>query len=140
MDNEDLAEHLLDHAESPHHCGSCPHATHRGEVANPSCGDWVRIELQVSGNVIAEAWFQNRGCLISRAAASMLVETIEGKTAAEIAYWTPADMLRLFGTPLTSRRQVCCLLAYYALNRALGLSAVLKSAVHATAESSSSTA
>jgi len=120
MDDADLAERLLDHAESPYHFGACQAASHIGEIDNPSCGDWVRIDLRIDpADRIAEAWYQSRGCLISLASGSMLVETIEGKHIAEVAAWTPATMLRLFGAPLTARRQTCCLLALFALHRAL---------------------
>jgi nitrogen fixation protein NifU and related proteins len=120
MDDTDLAERLLDHAESPYHFGACPAGSHIGEIENPSCGDWVRVELRIDlADRIAEAWFQSRGCLISRASGSMLVEAIEGKPASEISAWAPATMLQLFGAPLTARRQTCCLLALFALQRAL---------------------
>jgi nitrogen fixation NifU-like protein len=120
MDNTERTERLLDHAECPHHFGTCPSASHIGEIDNPSCGDWVRVELRIEeSDHIAEAWFQSRGCLISRASSSMLVEAIEGKPASEISAWTLNTMLQLFGAPLTARRQTCCLLALFALHRAL---------------------
>lgn len=122
MDDTDLAERLLDHAESPYHFGICPAVSHIGEIDNPSCGDWVRVELRIDpADRIAEAWYQSRGCLISRASGSMLIETIERKHTAEVAAWTPATMLQLFGAPLTARRQTCCLLALFALHRALNV-------------------
>jgi nitrogen fixation NifU-like protein len=120
MDDAELAERLLDHAEGPYHFGACQSASHIGEIDNPSCGDWVRVELRIdSADRITEAWYQSRGCLISRASGSMLVEAIEGKQIAEVAAWPPAAMLQLFGAPLTARRQTCCLLVLFALHRAL---------------------
>jgi nitrogen fixation NifU-like protein len=140
MDDQDLAERLLDHAEDPYHFGKCPDSTHVGEVANPSCGDWVRVELRTSAELIPEAWFQSRGCLISRAAASMLVESIEGKPIAEVREWSSLKMLDLFGAPLTARRQLCCLLGFYAFRRALGLSGTIETAVGHKSESIRSSA
>ena len=134
MDDQDLAERLLDQAESPYHFGKCPGSTHAGEVANPSCGDWVCLELRVSAEQIIEAWFQSRGCLISRAAASMLAEAIEGKSVADIKGWSPLKMLNVFGAPLTARRQVCSLLGFYALRRALGLGGDVREAAEQAAE------
>ena len=113
-------EHILDHYESPHHRGHCEHMTHADEGDNPLCGDIIRIELRVdSDGRVAEAWFSGDGCCISQAAASMLVEAVEGKPVDEVKQLTAEDMLRLFGARLTPNRQKCCLLSWRVLQTAL---------------------
>jgi nitrogen fixation NifU-like protein len=116
----DQSERILDHFDSPYHCGSCPYPTHAFEEENPQCGDWVRIELRiVGGDRVGAAWFQSRGCVVTKASASMLLEHLEHKLVTECARFSPADMLALFGAPLTPLRRNCCLLALRVFHRAL---------------------
>ena len=121
MNEEELyQEHILDHFEQPFHRGRCPLATHAHEDDNPLCGDQVRIELGVSPDGrIAQAWFNGDGCCISQAAASMLIEKIEGRTVDEVKNMPAAEMLQLFGAKLTPNRQKCCLLPWRVLQSAI---------------------
>ena len=115
MINEDeiYQEHILDHYEDPYHRGTCQHPTHRHEDDNPLCGDVVLIELDVdSEQRVKEAWFRGEGCCISQAAASMLMQRIEGLTLDEVRHFTAEQMLTLFGARLTPNRQKCCLLSW----------------------------
>lgn len=109
-------EHVLDHYEDPYHCGPFDGATHAHEGNNPLCGDQIHIDLKLSSDgKITEAWFDGEGCVISQASASMLIETIEGKTMDELQEFTAEDMLALFGPKLTPNRQKCCLLSWRVL-------------------------
>jgi nitrogen fixation protein NifU and related proteins len=118
--NDELyQERILDHYEQPYHRGACPAATHSHEDDNPLCGDVVRVELTLDGNRVRQAWFNGIGCCISQAAASMLMQAVEGKSFDEIQRFTGEDMLRLFGARLTPNRQKCCLLSWRALQTAL---------------------
>lgn len=112
-------DHILDHYEQPYHRGSCPIATHAHEDDNPLCGDVVRVELTLDGDRVRQAWFSGIGCCISQAAASMLMQAVEGKTLAEIQKFSGEDMLQLFGARLTPNRQKCCLLSWRVLQSAL---------------------
>ncbi len=105
-------EHVLDHYEDPYHRGDLEKATHSHEADNPLCGDVVHIDLRIDGDEkIQEAWFSGDGCVISQASASMLMETIEGKSLEDIRNFTAEEMLALFGPKLTPNRQKCCLLS-----------------------------
>ncbi|HWC88428.1 MAG TPA: iron-sulfur cluster assembly scaffold protein, partial [Pirellulales bacterium] len=87
---------------------------------NPLCGDFVHIDLAVGPNgQIDEAWFDGDGCCISQAAASMLIEQVQGKRLDEIKNFTAGDMLALFGAKLTPNRQKCCLLPWRVLQSAM---------------------
>jgi len=118
-DHDATRDHVLAHFESPHHRGKCAAPTHAFEAAIPSCGDEVRIELRIATEVIAEAWFTGRGCVISQASASMLVESIEGKPVEEVSTLDAEEILRIFRMPLSPNRQRCCLLAWRVLRSAL---------------------
>ena len=114
------SERIIEHVESPYHRGHAPHATHAHEQSNPLCGDMVRIELVIDeAAVVREAYFDGVGCRISQAAASMLVEHVEGRAIDEIKRFSATDMLALFGPRLTPLRQRCCLLAWQALQVAI---------------------
>ena len=112
-EQEVYQEHILDHYEDPYHRGHCEQATHAHEDDNPLCGDVIRVELEIDGDhKIRSAWFDGDGCCISQAAASMLMEKIEGKTVDEVKAFSAQEMLELFGARLTPNRQKCCLLSW----------------------------
>ncbi len=121
MSDQDLyEEHVLEHYEDPYHRGPFESATHAHEGKNPLCGDVIHIDLRLSEDgKIEEAWFDGKGCVISQASASMLVEQIEGKTLAELNEFSATDMLELFGPKLTPNRQKCCLLSWRVLQSAV---------------------
>jgi nitrogen fixation NifU-like protein len=113
-------EHILDHYEDPYHRGQCDGATHSHEDDNPLCGDVVRVELRIGEDgQVESAWFDGDGCCISQAAASMLMEEIEGKPVEQLKEFRAADMLELFGARLTPNRQKCCLLPWRVVQSAL---------------------
>ena len=58
-------------------------ADHHANGYNPLCGDKVTIYLHMEGDRIADISFQGAGCAISTASASILTETLKGKTRAE---------------------------------------------------------
>lgn len=118
---EDLyQEHILEHFESPYHKGhvECPTCTHADK--NPLCGDYVNLELKVDdAGVVTDAYFDGTGCAISQAAASILCETIEGKTIEELRSMQAKEMLDLLQVPLTATRQKCGLLSFKILKTML---------------------
>ncbi len=120
-DEEEIyQEHILDHYEDPYHRGSCEHPTHVHEDDNPLCGDVIHVEMRISPDGrVQEAWFDGEGCCISQAAASMLMEEIEGKTVEEVREFKARDMLQLFRANLTPNRQKCCLLSWRVVQAAL---------------------
>ena len=113
-------EHVLDHYEDPYHRGALDEATHAHEADNPLCGDVIHIDLKMNADgKIEDAWFEGKGCVISQASASMLIEKIEGKTLDEVHAFSADEMLVLFGPKLTPNRQKCCLLGWRVLQSAV---------------------
>jgi nitrogen fixation NifU-like protein len=53
-------------------------------MRNPLCGDEITLELEMSGDTVADVRFTGRGCSISQASTSMMTEMVKGKTASEI--------------------------------------------------------
>ncbi len=115
-------ENILEHYENPYHCGALEHPTLEYRALNPLCGDEVRIQARLDGEGnLAEAYFDGEGCVISLAAASMLMEVVEGKTLAEIKAMDRQDMLDLLGIPLTTMRVKCAMLPLRTLEKAIHL-------------------
>lgn len=120
MSDELYDDHILDHFESPYHKGhlSCPSCSHSDR--NPICGDQVTLELSISDDQrVREAYFDGNGCAISQAAASILCESIEGKSLQELRDFQAKDMLDLLKVQLTASRQKCGLLGFKVLKTIL---------------------
>lgn len=81
------------------------------EDENPLCGDHIRIDLRVDDQgIIREAGFSGHGCAISQASADLLLESVIGKSTAEIKKLTKEDVLALLGIELGPVRLKCALL------------------------------
>ena len=79
------SQRLLDHFQNPRNVGELPPPAVTVEVANPICGDILRLSIRFAGGRAAEARYLTRGCTASIAAGSALTEWITGKTQAELA-------------------------------------------------------
>lgn len=75
-------EIILHHSRQPRHYGPLPGATHVYQADNPLCGDSYTIYLQVEDGTIQQATFEGAGCAISKASASLMTDTVTGKTVA----------------------------------------------------------
>ena len=89
------------------------------EGQNPLCGDEVSIAVAFDGDTIADVKFQGRGCAISQAATSMLMDMVKGRSAAEVASMSRDELLDEVGIPLTPVRLKCALLGLGVLKLAL---------------------
>ena len=77
-------EVILDHSRHPRHYGALDQASHKAEGYNPLCGDKVTVYLKLGKDgLVSEIKFEGKGCAISQASASMMVEMLKGRTAAE---------------------------------------------------------
>jgi nitrogen fixation NifU-like protein len=83
-DLRDLYQELiLDHTKRPRNFGRLEKANCRADGHNPLCGDKLTLFLEVENDVVKDVRFQGSGCAISTASASMMTESIKGKTRAE---------------------------------------------------------
>lgn len=114
-------EQILEHAKHPHNFGTLEGATHSHEEHNPLCGDRVRIDLLVEGDVIADVRFSGRGCAISQASASLLTDELRGMSVAEAKAYSKDNLLELIGIPLSKNptRLKCALLSLKTLKAGL---------------------
>lgn len=105
-------EIIIDRYKNPHHRGSVNPADISFEDDNPLCGDFIRIELQVSDEgIINDAKFDGHGCAISQASADLLLESIHGKSVDEVKKLTKDDILNMLGIELGPVRLKCALLS-----------------------------
>lgn len=74
---------ILDHSKRPRNFRVLEEPRQYAEGYNPLCGDKVTIYLRLEGDRIRDVSFQGSGCAISTASASILTESLRGKTRAE---------------------------------------------------------
>jgi nitrogen fixation NifU-like protein len=75
-------EMILDHSRKPRNQHAIEGARN-AEGFNPLCGDQAKVYVALEGDRIADVAFTGKGCSISTASASMMTETLKGKTRAE---------------------------------------------------------
>ena len=114
-------ELILDHYKNPRNHGELEPCDAHAQGQNPLCGDDVSISMNFSGNDVSEIRFTGRGCAISQAAASILMELVEGRPVSEIAELPKEDLLDEIGVPLANNpaRLKCALLSLGVLKLAL---------------------
>jgi nitrogen fixation NifU-like protein len=77
-------EVIIDHSRNPRNFHCLANADRHAEGFNPLCGDRLTLYLEMDDETIKEASFEGCGCAISTASASLMTETIKGKTVAEV--------------------------------------------------------
>ena len=73
---------IVDHNRHPRNFRPLD-AGRKAEGFNPLCGDRVTVYVQVEEGVIHDVSFQGLGCAIAKASASLMTESVKGKTVAE---------------------------------------------------------
>jgi nitrogen fixation NifU-like protein len=76
-------EVILDHYRRPRNFCPLADADCKAEGFNPLCGDRLTLYVKVKDGVIEDATFEGTGCAISTASASLMTESIKGKTERE---------------------------------------------------------
>ncbi|MEK7405443.1 MAG: Fe-S cluster assembly sulfur transfer protein SufU [Acidobacteriota bacterium] len=129
-------ELIVDHGRRPRNFRAIPGADWKVEGYNPLCGDKMTIYVKLEDDVVKEIGFQGAGCAISTASASMLTESVKGKTRAEAEALFQRFHALLTGQPAAAEvplgklaafsgvcdyptRVKCATLAWHALHAAL---------------------
>ena len=82
-------EVILEHSKAPRNFREIQGANRKAEGYNPLCGDHFTVYLDVEdgsapeGGRIRDISFQGSGCAISKASASMMTQSVKGKSKAE---------------------------------------------------------
>jgi len=84
MDLKDLyRDVIVDHNRNPRNFRPMADADRHAEGFNPLCGDRLTLYVKLDGDRIGDVSFQGSGCAISVASASLLTESVKGRTVAE---------------------------------------------------------
>jgi nitrogen fixation NifU-like protein len=128
---------ILEHYRNPRNKAELEDKTIEIHLANPVCGDEIRLQLRIDGDRIADARFVGQGCSISQAAVSMMTSLLKGRSLDEadalakrftqLMHGDPeaakdkalGDLRALQGVSKFPVRIKCALLGFDALQQAL---------------------
>ena len=77
-------EMIIDHGRQPRNFGLLDKASHQHAGHNPLCGDKLMVYVKLVNNVIDDVRFDGAGCAISVASASLMTESIKGKSIEDV--------------------------------------------------------
>lgn len=126
-------EILMDHYRNPRNRSDLADADIVRRGSNPRCGDDIDVGINLNNEKLYKVKFRGRGCSVCLASASMMTETVYGKTKADalqlidgMRTWLdgegeyPAENLEaLDAVRGHAARKRCVLLAWEALDDAL---------------------
>ena len=76
-------ELIIDHSKRPRNFRVLEGANRKLDGYNPLCGDKITVFLELENDRVKNIGFQGAGCAISTASASVMTESVKGKTRAE---------------------------------------------------------
>ncbi len=74
---------ILEHYRNPRNKAELPDPTVEVHMANPVCGDEIRLQLRIEDNRIEDVKFMGQGCSISQASVSMMTKLLKGRSLDE---------------------------------------------------------
>jgi nitrogen fixation NifU-like protein len=81
MDLKDLyRDVIVDHNRNPRNFRAMPDADRKAEGFNPLCGDRLTLYVRIEDDRVADVSFDGSGCAISVASASLLTESVKGRS------------------------------------------------------------
>ena len=75
---------ILDHSKRPRNFREPGDANHTADGFNPLCGDKITVYLELEDDVVKDVGFSGSGCAISTASASLMTQSIKGKSVADV--------------------------------------------------------
>jgi nitrogen fixation protein NifU and related proteins len=110
---------VLEHFKHPRNRGPLEAASHSADGANPLCGDRIRVQLRLEGDVIVDARFVADACALCIASASLLTEHLRGVALSDAMAIDAAWIFEMLqGEPPPGRRK-CAILPIDTMRRAL---------------------
>ncbi|MGH7504771.1 MAG: Fe-S cluster assembly sulfur transfer protein SufU [Longimicrobiales bacterium] len=76
-------ELILEHYKRPRNRGTLPDPDRSVHMNNPTCGDEIRLQLDLEGDRIAAIRFEGEGCSISQSSISMMTVLVKGRSLEE---------------------------------------------------------
>lgn len=113
------AEELLSSYEHPHNKGKIEGADAEMHEENISCGDKITVYLKIEDGKVSDVKFEGSGCVISMGSASMLTDSIKGKSVAELESMGKTELLQVIGIDPGPVRMHCATLSLRAVKEAV---------------------
>lgn len=128
---------ILEHYRNPRNKAELAEKTVEVHLANPVCGDEIRLQLRIDDERISDAKFVGQGCSISQAAVSMMTTLLKGRSLRDADALAKRFTQMMHGDPEAARdkalgdlralqgvskfpvRIKCALLGFDALQQAL---------------------
>lgn len=111
-------EIILQHGRASPFKGRLKNPTVSVEMENPLCGDSLKIDIKITNGQITDISFSGEGCLISQAAASLLVGKAKQAVDIEkVKKFNQDTVFSLLGIKLTPSRVQCAMLSLEALRK-----------------------
>ena len=140
-------EVILDHYKNPRNKRELPGAALTYSKNNPLCGDEITVFADAEDGKLREVSFVGQGCSISQSSASMMTETVAGKTVGEVEVLTAnvrgmlsgdvepdedafGELVALKGVVKYPIRVKCAVLAWDVLQEALSQGSSSAAAAH----------
>ncbi|MGM9920291.1 MAG: Fe-S cluster assembly sulfur transfer protein SufU [Bhargavaea sp.] len=128
---------IMDHYKNPRNKGELADGGLTIDMNNPTCGDRIHLTMQVEDGIVQDAKFDGEGCSISMASASMMTQTIKGKSVEDAVRLSKAfsdmmlgkeldedldlgDIEALSGVSQFPARIKCATLAWKAMEKGVG--------------------
>ena len=111
-------DYILDHYRSPRNFGTLEQPDVTAEDVNPLCGDQIRVDLKLDDGKISDVRFSGKGCAISQASTSMLLETVKGMKLSDVAQLPKDAVLENVGIGISPTRMKCAMLGLRVLKSA----------------------
>ncbi len=119
MNSEFYQQRILHHYHNPRNYGLLGEFNAEARNVNMVCGDAMSVRLAIDRGAVRRVGFESDGCVMSRAAASLMSEHILGKTADEIRAMGSPDVVAALGVEPTGTRLKCAMLFLETVQRAL---------------------
>ncbi len=113
------AQNILDRYKKPYHKDKEIQVSIEHEEVNHSCGDKLKIELEIESDKIKNYTFTGVGCAISQASADILGDLIIDEYIESVENMTKDELFEVLGIEISPRRTKCALMGLIATQKAI---------------------